>query len=184
MTEIVIHGRGGQGAVTAALLLGKIAIEDGFQDMISIPIIGAERRGAAIRANLRISHEEIKLYSSITDPDIVLVFDKSLLATPAVQDMLKDCDVLINTNNHVDPADYPGCNVYVVDATGISIALDLFVSGDPVLNVPMIGAFAGMTKTLRVESIEKVLRKQWGEQKLELNMKAAREAHEKVQKVN
>ncbi|MHA1734486.1 MAG: 2-oxoacid:acceptor oxidoreductase family protein [Promethearchaeota archaeon] len=184
MVEVVIHGRGGQGAVTAALLIGKIAIEDGWQDMISIPIIGAERRGAAIRANLRISREEIKIYASITDPDVVLVFDESLLLNPLVKQSIKDCKLLVNTETGVDASEFPGCEVYTIDATGASLALNLLVAGDPVLNVPMIGAFARMTGYIKLDSIEKIVKKEWGPSKLDLNMQAARKAYDELKRVN
>ncbi|GAB4310365.1 MAG: pyruvate synthase subunit PorC [Promethearchaeota archaeon] len=184
MVEVVVHGRGGQGAVTAALLMGKVALLDGWNDMISIPIIGAERRGAPIRAFLRISKDEIRVYSGITRPDAVLVFDDSLLAKEEIRATLKDCAVLVNTSKPPNGLHLPGCEIYHVDATGISLEEELLVAGDPVLNVPMMGAFARMTGYITMESIVRVVSKEFGRSKLEKNEMAARKAYERLSKVN
>ncbi|MCK5343561.1 MAG: 2-oxoacid:acceptor oxidoreductase family protein, partial [Candidatus Heimdallarchaeota archaeon] len=81
--EITMHGRGGQGAITAALLLCEIAYEDGYKDVLSIPKIGGERHGSPIKAFTKLSRiREVKNYSATEDADITIIFDASLLPIP------------------------------------------------------------------------------------------------------
>jgi Pyruvate/2-oxoacid:ferredoxin oxidoreductase gamma subunit len=73
--EVLFHARGGMGAVTASELLCEIAFVDGFKDVLSVPIIGAERRGSPVKANARLSPtKEIKSYSEVKDADVTLIF--------------------------------------------------------------------------------------------------------------
>ena len=75
LVEIIFHGRGGQGAVTAANILVAAALRDGNKGVQAFPFFGAERRGAPVRAFARISEEDIYLRSEIYEPDIVVVLD-------------------------------------------------------------------------------------------------------------
>ena len=96
MNEIRIHGRGGQGAVTAANLLVAAALEDGNVGVQAFPFFGAERRGAPVRAFARISDEEIHLRSEIYNPDIVIVLDESIMDIVNVLKGLKKDEDLID----------------------------------------------------------------------------------------
>ena len=83
IVEITFHGRGGQTSITASQLLAECAYERGFKDIIAIPIIGAERRGAPVLAYTKISkNKPIRTYDSVKDPDYMLIFDTSLLYIP------------------------------------------------------------------------------------------------------
>ena len=76
--EVIFHGRGGQGSITGMEILADVAFADGFKDVLTIPIIGAERRGSPLHAFLRISpNREIKNTSAITNPDITVIFDQT-----------------------------------------------------------------------------------------------------------
>jgi pyruvate ferredoxin oxidoreductase gamma subunit len=167
--------------VTAAELLCDIAYQDGFRDVLSVPIIGAERRGSPVRANAKLSEEkEIKNYSDCKNPDVTLVFDPTLLDSPGVLEGIQHGIVIINTRENYDPSRIPeGIDVYTVDATGISIDLKLLVAGSPVLNVPMIGAYAKVTGHLKLSTIKKVLEDTFSS-KAELNYEAAEKAYENV----
>jgi pyruvate ferredoxin oxidoreductase gamma subunit len=184
MLEITFHGRGGQGAVTGAELLAEVALLDGFTDSLSIPIIGAERRGAPIRAFTRLSKQEIKIYSAVTSPDQVMIFDDTLVPAPGVAYGIENCKFLINTARGVDFSKFAdSAEVYTVDATGISLQLNLVVSGDPVLNVPMLGAYAKMTGNIQLESLREVVTEKWGEKAGEKNYAAAQEAYNQTVQV-
>ena len=101
--EIVFHGRGGQGLITGMEILADVAFEDGFKDVLTIPIIGAERRGAPIRAFLRLSPDrQIKSHSAITNPDITVIFDQTLLELPGVGDSIKRGIVLLNVTDNFE----------------------------------------------------------------------------------
>ncbi|MHA1522259.1 MAG: 2-oxoacid:acceptor oxidoreductase family protein, partial [Promethearchaeota archaeon] len=106
--EVTMHGRGGQGAITAALLLCEIAYADGYTDVLSIPKIGAERRGAPIKAFSKLSKKrKIKNYAAVEDADITIIFDPSLITLPGVAEAIKHGVVLINTANEVDVSKFP-----------------------------------------------------------------------------
>ena len=182
--EITIHGRGGQGAVTAGELLCEFAHADGFKDVLSIPIIGAERRGAAIKAYTRLSpKKEIKNYSAVISPDVSLIFDLSLLPLPGVLDSIKNGIVICNTHEGVDRSKFPeSVRVFWVDATGISIKLGLVIAGSPVLNVPMLGAYAKVMGHIKLPTMKTILIDKFAS-KGDLNYQAAEQSFNSVQEV-
>ena len=103
IVEIRWHGRGGQGAKTAALLLADVAFQTG-KNVQGFPEYGPERMGAPITAYNRISDNEIRVHSNIYDPDYVVVVDESLLETVHVTDGLKkDGAIVINTEKTAIP---------------------------------------------------------------------------------
>ncbi len=122
--EVRWHGRGGQGAKTAALLLADVAFKTG-KHVQGFPEYGPERMGAPITAYNRISDETIRVHSNIYTPDLVVVVDETLLHSVDVTAGLKaDGAVIINTpktREEILPLlnGYMG-NVYVVDARMIS----------------------------------------------------------------
>jgi pyruvate ferredoxin oxidoreductase gamma subunit len=184
MKEITWHGRGGQGAITGAQLLTEVALLEGIKDSLSIPIIGAERRGAPIRAFTRLSNEEIKVYSEVKNPDFVVIFDDTLVSLPGVAYGIERCKFIINSARDLDLVKFADtAEVYVVDATGISLKLNLKVSGDPVLNVPMLGAFAKVMGQIHLETIKEVVTEMFGEKIGAKNFAAAQEAYKQVKKV-
>ena len=141
--EIVLHGRGGQGAITAGLVLCEIAYKDGYKDVLSIPKIGAERRGAPIKAFVKLSrNRRIKNFAAPEDQDFTIIFDPSLIPLPGVADDVKHGTVLINTNREVDISHFPdGCKIYTVPVTNISLDMNLTAAGYPIINIPLLGAF-------------------------------------------
>ena len=95
--EIRWHGRGGQGAKTAALLLADVAFKTGAY-VQGFPEYGPERMGAPITAYNRISRDEIRVHSNIYTPDLVVVVDETLLESVDVTAGLKeDGAIIINT---------------------------------------------------------------------------------------
>jgi pyruvate ferredoxin oxidoreductase gamma subunit len=184
MKEITWHGRGGQGAITGAQLLTEVALLEGIKDSLSIPIIGAERRGAPIRAFTRLSNEEIKIYSEVKNPDVVVIFDDTLVPLPGVAYGIQNCKFIINTARDLDLEKFAdSAEVYVVDATGISLKLNLKVSGDPVLNVPMLGAYTKVMGQIRLETIKEVVTEAFGEKVGAKNFAAAQEAYKQTKRV-
>lgn len=122
--EIRWHGRGGQGAKTAALLLADVAFKTG-QYVQGFPEYGPERMGAPITAYNRISREQIRVHSNIYTPDLVVVVDETLLHSVNVTAGLKkDGAIIVNTpktSEEILPLlnGYQG-SVYTVDARKIS----------------------------------------------------------------
>lgn len=136
--EIRWHGRGGQGAKTAALLLADVCFKTGA-NVQGFPEYGPERMGAPITAFNRISKEEIRVHSNIYTPDLVVVVDETLLSSVDVTAGLKeDGAIIINTPKSVDEIKpllkgYKG-DVYTVDARTISVnALGKYFPNSPML---------------------------------------------------
>jgi len=138
--EIRWHGRGGQGAKTAALLLADVCFKTGAY-VQGFPEYGPERMGAPITAFNRISDKEIRVHSNIYNPDLVVVVDESLLGAVDVTSGLKeDGAIIINTDKDAGSISgklngYTG-KVYTVDARKISVA----ALGKYFPNSPMLAA--------------------------------------------
>src|ERR1035437_5623434 len=103
MYEIRWHGRGGQGAVTSAKILADAAFRSGFVGVTSQPSFGAERRGAPITASTRLADEPLRILSQVTEPDIIVVLDESLLTVADATAGMKPGGTVI-----VDSAKAPG----------------------------------------------------------------------------
>ena len=181
LVEIIFHGRGGQGAVTAANLLAVAALQDGNKGVQAFPFFGAERRGAPVKAFARISGDEIHLRSEIYEPDIVIVLDESILDLVDVLKGLKpQGKILINTRKK--PSDFPFSKqftVATVDATGIAINHDIRVGGIPVVNTPILGSIPRILDRVTLISIQDAIRNKW-EGKAELrerNVQATQDAY-------
>lgn len=136
--EIRWHGRGGQGAKTAALLLADVCFKTGAY-VQGFPEYGPERMGAPITAFNRISDREIRVHSNIYEPDLVVVVDESLLASVDVTAGLKeDGAIIINSAKSPDAIrdllnGYKG-KVYTLDARKISVeALGKYFPNSPML---------------------------------------------------
>ena len=186
IVEISMHCRGGQTCITASQLLAEMAFEEGFKDTIAIPIIGAERRGAPIQAFTKVSKSKsIKTYDSVVNPDYILMFDTSLLEIPRIKSSIKEgVNLIINSADPINKSDLPNnIKIYLVDATGICIKREFMHASGPILNIPMLGAFGKITGYYNLETMEKVIKKQFGESRLEKNMSVAKDAYESVREM-
>ncbi len=185
MTEVRWHGRGGQGAKTAGYILAVAAAEEGWQ-VQAFPEYGAERRGAPMRSYVRISDGPIRLRSGITNPEIVVVLDPSLLESenPA-EGIAEDGIIIVNTAD--SPAEIrerlgnPSAQVWTVDASRISQE----TIGRNMPNTPMLGALAKVSDVLDLEGARAAIRKQLGgklsEKIIQANFEAVQRAYDEVQ---
>jgi len=182
LKEIRIHGRGGQGAVTAAQLLAHAAHLEG-KHVQAFPIFGAERRGAPVKAFARISDSPILLHSQIYNPDYVVVLDPQLYKIIDVAEGLKKEGVIVlNTTKHPSEIGLSNYRVATVDATGIALELGLRVAGQPIVNTSMVGAFAGATGEVQLESVLKAIKENWRGSAGEKNARAAELAYQRLVK--
>ncbi len=182
LKEIRIHGRGGQGAVTAAELLAQSAFLEG-RSVQAFPYFGAERRGAPVKAFARISDESILVHSQVYDPDYVIVLDPLIYRVVDVGEGLKSNGVIVvNTTKKPGDLNLAKHRVATVDATGIALELNLIVAGQPVVNTSMIGAFAKATDEIKLESITKAVKNIWTGPAGEKNAKAAELAYQRLVK--
>ena len=187
--EIRWHGRGGQGAVTASKLLAEAALSEGFY-IQAFPEYGAERMGAPVRSFNRISSEVISLHCQISDPDIVMVLDETLLETIDIAAGIKnDGSIIMNTPKNpgeilslIRLDDNKNICLYTVDASKISIE----TIGKVMPNTPMVGALIKVVDFIKLETlnntIKKTLSKKIPAPTVEANIVAAKRAYKEVEK--
>ena len=180
MIEIRLHGRGGQGAVTASRIIATAAYEEGKYSQ-AIPMYGTERRGAPLTAFVRIDDVRVRERELVHNPEISIVLDPLIAKQQAVVDSLKPGGlVLLNTAYPPEEVKIGGdFKVATVDAT--TIALETL--GRPITNTAILGAFAKVTGLLKVESIEKAIVKQFPGRIGELNITAIRMSYDEVSEV-
>jgi len=178
--EIRWHGRGGQGAVTSAKILAEAAFHSGFAGVTSQPSFGAERRGAPITASTRLAHEPVRVLSQVTEPDIVVVLDDSLLGVAnATAGLTPGGTVIVNTNRSASELGIVGdAHVVTSDVTGAAMAADLIVGGQPMVSTAILGAFAAATGLIRMESVEAAIGHAFSGKAAAKNIEAARIAFE------
>jgi len=182
LKEIRVHGRGGQGSVMAAELLAQAAFLEG-RSVQAFPYFGAERRGAPVKAFARISDESILVHSQVYNPDYVIVLDPLIYRVVDISEGLKsDGVVVMNTTKKPEELKIGGHRVATVDATGIALELNLIVAGQPVVNTSMIGAFAGATGEIKLQSVTEAVKKIWTGAAGEKNAEAAKLAFERLVK--
>jgi pyruvate ferredoxin oxidoreductase gamma subunit len=182
--EIRWHGRGGQGAVTAAKILADAAYRSGFAGVTSQPSFGAERRGAPITASSRLAHEPIRVLSQVTEPDIVVVLDDSLVKVAhATAGMKPGGTIIVNTTK--DAAQLvaaggigDGVRVVTSDVTGAAQAADLIVGGQPMVSTAILGAFARATGLITMDAVEAAIGHAFKASAAAKNIEAARIAYE------
>lgn len=186
MVEIRWHGRGGQGAKTASLLLAEAAFDTG-KYIQGFPEYGPERMGAPITAYNRISDEKITIHSNIYEPNYVVVVDETLLGSVDVTAGLsEDGAIVVNTAKSPEEIrpllkGYKG-KVCTIDARSISEeALGRYFP-----NVPMLGAVVKvaslMDEDLFIDAMEKSFKHKFASkpQVIEGNMKALKKAMQEV----
>ncbi len=155
LTEIRWHGRGGQGAKTAALLLADVAFKTG-KYVQGFPEYGPERMGAPITAYNRIGDKQIRVHSNIYEPQYVVVVDESLLETVDVtKGLKKDGAILINTEHTKEEIiphlkGYEG-KVYTIDARKVSMA----TMGKYFPNTPLLAAIVKVADIMDEETFLK-----------------------------
>ena len=141
MIEFIGHARGGQGMVTAFEILAKIFSYSGEYKVQAFPFFGVERTGAPIMAFFRIAKEDILNKSNIYHPDMVVVFDETIIDLVPVFDGLKENGIiLLNTEKDYSEKKQKEQSIYTVPATKISLEKGLGSKSLPIVNAAMIGA--------------------------------------------
>jgi 2-oxoacid:acceptor oxidoreductase gamma subunit (pyruvate/2-ketoisovalerate family) len=178
--EIRWHGRGGQGAVTAAKIIAQAAYLKGYQGVTAASSFGAERRGVPVSALTRISSEPIMVVSQVEKPDVIVVLDQTLLAYQEVISGLSSGGwLVVNWWRHPEELNIKGdFNIATADATKICRELELMVGGLPMVNTAMIGALARATQIVDMPSIEKVIRKKFTNNAIDINLAVIEKTYE------
>jgi pyruvate ferredoxin oxidoreductase gamma subunit len=183
--EIRIHGRGGQGVVTAAELLSVAAFLDGREPQ-AFPSFGSERMGAPVTSFCRIADIPIRLREPVARPDAVIIVDSSLLTHVDVfAGLHRDGYVLINSSRSLEELGlsdlrdrHESTRIRTVPATDLARRY----IGRPLPNVCLLGGFAALTEAVTLPAVEQAVRQRFREAIADANIEAARAAHRMVQR--
>lgn len=183
MIQIRIHGRGGQGVVSASEMLAVAAFYQGLYAQ-SFPSFGSERMGAPVQAYVRLDDHAIELREPVLDPDVLIIQDTTLFQAIEVFNGLRpDGYVLINSRKTVEElgveeavSELPPGHVVTVPATDLALKH----LRRPTPNTVLVGAFAAMHDALDLSGVERAIREQWPGKIGEINVVAARAAYELV----
>jgi len=174
MIEIRIHGRGGLGVVTLSELLGRTALRAGKQAQ-TMPFFGVERRGADVKATVRLSDKVIKERSHSEKPAYLCLMTANVLKAATLDGRHEDATIIVNAP---DAIDVPNAQ-WFFDGTEIAIKNGLVLHDEPYVNMPMLGALC-RALDLPKEMMEETVEAFWGE-KAAPNKKAAAEAYDALQ---
>jgi 2-oxoacid:acceptor oxidoreductase gamma subunit (pyruvate/2-ketoisovalerate family) len=177
--EIRWHGRGGQGAITAAKIVANAAFVSGYGGVVMSPTFGTERRGAPVLTSLKLSKNKIYDLSPIETPDMVVVLDHLLVEEASVTAGLKPGGLII-INSPKKPEDYqlPGVEIAVADVTALASEVGLTKG---IVNTGIIGAFARATDLLKLDVLLKAIEEEFQGKKPHENAEAARVTYENTQ---
>jgi pyruvate ferredoxin oxidoreductase gamma subunit len=178
--EIRFHGRGGQGAWTASLLLAQAGLLEGKQ-IQSFPAFGPERAGAPMTAYTRISEKPIQIHSSVYEPDMVVVLDPTLLGPAVAEGLKKDSKVVVNTTETAASVKKKlGVNneTWVVDATGMAMK----VMGVNITNTVLLGAIVKASGKVKLESVLAVVKERFQGKVRDQNLEVVEAAYKEAVK--
>ncbi len=178
MIEIRIHGRGGQGVVTAAELLASAAFRDGKVAQ-AFPSFGSERTGAPVTAFCRINNHSIRSREPVSHPDVLLIQDSTLLHQVDVFSGLSDQGiVLMNSTRKVEELglkdwmlQHPEVQIYSFPASDLAERH----LGRPMANVGMVAGFSVVTGAITKASVEHAITEKFPGKLGELNAVVAAE---------
>ena len=178
--NVTWHGRGGQGAVTAAMILAEAAFIDGYKGVTAAPFFGVERRGAPITATTRFSRTPIRTLTPTAKAEVVVVLDERLMQAVDVLGGLK-ADGLLILNSSNPPEKF--CTdmeiaVATSDASSIAEEVGLVVAGTVLINTSLLGAFSRASRLVNMESLEKAIGKNFSPKAAQVNIKGARLTYE------
>jgi len=179
--EARFHGRGGQGAWTASLLLAQAGLKE-EKNIQSFPAFGPERAGAPITAFTRISDDKIQLHSSVYEPDVVVVLDPTLLGPAVAEGIQKGTKLIVNTSESADAVrkklGLKNVETWTVDATELAIK----VLGRPITNTAMLGTIVKATGVVKLDSLLAVVKERFEGKISELNAELVKKAYEEARK--
>lgn len=183
MFQVRIHGRGGQGVVSAAEMLSIAGFVEGKHAQ-AFPSFGSERMGAPVMAFCRLDDKEIRLREPVMQPDTLIIQDTTLLHQVNLFEGLSSQGfVLINSTRSLDAlgldeyfADYPNIKVLTVPASRLAQEH----VGRPLPNAALLGGFAAFTKVIQMESVTKAINQKFKGKVAAGNIAAAQAAYDSV----
>jgi pyruvate ferredoxin oxidoreductase gamma subunit len=181
MFQVRIHGRGGQGVVSAAEMLSVAAFEEGKHAQ-AVPSFGSERMGAPVVAYVRIDDKEIELREPVLEPDLLIVQDPTLFsAIDVFAGLREDGYLLVNTAKTMDELGIgevvkklPAGNVAAVPATDLAMRH----LKRPTPNTVLLGAFTAMSDIVQIDSVFKAIERKFPGKVGDMNIAAAQAAYD------
>ncbi len=182
--NIVIHGRGGQGAVTCCELIAEAAFLSGnFVDVHAYPSFGAERRGAPIQAYSKLSrHEKIWDRAQIENPNILIILDETVL-TQSIASSLKDDGIFI-INSEKEPRFFAerynlskSIKIIVADVNNLAREKGLIIDGAPVVNTAILGLLSRSISELSLDNLYFVVEKRMDKKLAKLNIELIKQGY-------
>jgi len=181
MIEIRIHGRGGQGAVVASLILARAAHLEGWNVQV-FPEFGVERRGVPVTAFARLDRQPIYLRTKVYNPDHIIVLDPALIHFIDITAGLRQNGwIVINTPG--DPSSFSFSDrfqVAAVDATEVAARHRIGTRTSPIVNTTMVGAFSRATGLVSMDSVRQAIEQTIGSEATKANFAAASEAYDQL----
>ncbi|MCB0403634.1 MAG: 2-oxoacid:acceptor oxidoreductase family protein [Bdellovibrionales bacterium] len=175
MFQVRFHGRGGQGAVTAAELLSVAAFNEGNFAQ-AFPSFGSERMGAPVASFCRISDKEIRLREPIEHPDILLVLDPTLLHhVPIFEGASENAQCLINSTHSVNDLGLGQTPVRLLHVPASAIARDVLGVDRP--NTALLGGLAALCESISLSAIQDAIRSRFTGEIGEKNCAVAQKAY-------
>ncbi len=170
--QIRWHGRGGQGAITAAKVVAEAAFRSGYGGAVMAPTFGTERRGAPVTTSLKISRSKIYDLSPITTPDIVVVLDHMILHEVDVTAGLKPGGwIIMNSPRPAEEHAFPGYRTAVANATRLGVEAGLRKG---VVNTGIIGALERASGLVGIDRLAETIAAEFAGRNPEANALAAR----------
>lgn len=185
IVNIVIHGRGGQGAVTACEIIAEAAfLSDNFVDVHAYPSFGAERRGAPVQAFAKLSKKE-KIWdrAQIEYPDIIIILDETVLNQNIASALKKNGILIVNSDK--EPEYFKRkfklsekIRIKIADVNNLALNKGLTIEGNPIVNTPILGLLSKCVGEISLENLSKAVRNKMDNTKLaDLNIELIKEVY-------
>ena len=174
MKEIRLHGRGGQGVVTASEIVGQAAFADG-KYALAFPSFGSERMGAPVQSFVKISDKPIRARNQIHEPDYLIIIDRTLIGMIDVAKGLKPGGLVI-----VDSSKSPEELDLKIDGKVMTIPASRIaqeIIGRPVQNTTLLGYFAAVTGLITFEGVKQAIEDRFPGMIGQKNVQAAEKAY-------
>lgn len=184
MFEMRVHGLGGQGAVTLVTWVAQAGYNLG-KHVQAFPFFGAERRGAPVKAYVRIDDKPIYLRSQVSRPDLLVVMSPELTGIALEEGIAGGGELLVNAGSELAErlAERFSRVVYRIDATGIAIDEGLEIDGMPMVNIPLFGAIESQASLVPFETVMEILEKVARKGNFDAYRNAAKRGFEDVARV-
>jgi len=175
MLEIRWHGRGGQGAITAAKIFATAAFKSGYTGVVMAPTFGTERRGAPVFTSLKLAKEKIYDISPIETPDVVVVLDHLLLTEADVTGGLKPGGLIVlNTPKPAEAYDFGDKRFAVADITALAVEAGL---PRGVVNSGILGSLCRALDLVPFDLVVAEIEAEFAAKRPQANVAAAKLAH-------